>query len=133
ANEKEKFFSGISATEFWWHRQDGIQSLECEEVREKPSYGFSSERNEELYGCRYVHSMVNDKGKAYHLDGAVRVYNEEQFINRLDVDIAKAGKNTEYYKLWRVDGPIDISLWKRLISNFYKDNHLIGEYFLGEE
>ncbi|EBM6480800.1 hypothetical protein D3E01_13400, partial [Salmonella enterica] len=131
ADEKEAFFSGISKTEFWWHRQDGIQSLECEEVREKPSYGFSSERNEELYGCRYVHSMVNDEGKAYHLDGAVRVYNEEQFINRLDLDIMKAGKNTEYYKLWRVDGTIEISLWKSLISNFYKDNHLIGEYFLG--
>jgi hypothetical protein len=132
ASLREEFFSGISKTEFWWHRQDGIQSLECEEVRDKPSYGFSSERDQELYGCRYVHSMVNTEGKAYHLDGAVRVYDEEQFINRLDVDITKAGKNTEYYKLWRIDGPIDISLWKTLISDFYKDNHLIGEYFLGE-
>ncbi|MCG9512773.1 hypothetical protein MCL32_14290 [Acinetobacter pittii] len=133
SNEKEEFFSGVSRTEFWWHRQDGIQSLECEEVRAKPSYGFSNERSEELYGCRYVHSMINKEGKAYHLDGAVRVYNEEQFINRLDVDITKAGKNTEYYKVWRIDGPIDISLWKSLISDFYKDNHLIGEYFLGEK
>ncbi|MDR6963968.1 hypothetical protein [Shewanella putrefaciens] len=131
SNDKDEFFSGVSKTEFWWHHQDGIQSLECEELRETPSYGFSCEKNEELYGCRYVHSMVNDEGKAYHLDGAVRVYNEDQFINRLDVDISKAGKNTEYYKLWRIDGAIDISLWKSLISDFYKDNHLIGEYFLG--
>jgi len=132
SSQREEFFSGISKTEFWWHKQNGIQSLECEEVRGKPSYGFSGERDEELYGCRYVHSMVNNEGKAYHLDGAIRVYSAEQFINRLDVDISKAGKNTEYYKLWRIDGPIDISLWKSLISDFYKDNHLIGEYFLGE-
>lgn len=133
SNEIEGAFSGVSQTEFWWHNQDDIQSLECEEVREMPSYGFSVERGEELYGCRYVHSMINNEGNAYHLDGAVRVYSEEQYINRLDVDIAKAGKNTEYYKLWRIDGSIDISLWKSLISDFYKDNHLIGEYFLGEK
>lgn len=125
--ERGRFFSGVSATEFWWHKQNGIQSLECEELRDNPSYGVSGED----YGCRYVHSMVNDEGSAYHLDGAIRLYDEESYIDRLDASISNAGKNSNYFKLWRIDGDIPLSTWKELICDFYKDNHLIGEYFGG--
>ncbi|EPJ5553693.1 TPA: hypothetical protein ACSQMU_005259 [Pseudomonas aeruginosa] len=125
--ERGRFFSGISATEFWWHKQNGIQSLECEELRDNPSYGVSGED----YGCRYVHSMVNAKGHAYHLDGAIRLYDEESYINRLEEPISNAGKTSTYFKLWRIDGDIPLSTWKELICDFYKDNHLIGEYFGG--
>lgn len=125
--ERGRFFSGISATEFWWHKQNGIQSLECEELRDNPSYGVSGED----YGCRYVHSMVNAEGSAYHLDGAIRLYDEESYINRLEEPISNTGKNSSYFKLWRIDGDIPLSIWKELICDFYKDNHLIGEYFGG--
>lgn len=125
--ERGRFFSGISATEFWWHKQNGIQSLECEELRDNPSYGVSGED----YGCRYVHSMVNAEGRAYHLDGAIRLYDEESYINRLEEPISNAGKNSTYFKLWRIDGDIALPLWKELICDFYKDNHLAGEYFGG--
>lgn len=125
SNERQRLFSGIEITEFWWHPQNGIQSLECEEIRDFPSYGVSDEK----YGLRYVHSMIDKDGVPDHLDGAIRLYDEESYIERLGVSIAKAGKNTEYFKLWRIDGPLGISEWKSLISDFYKDNYLIGEYF----
>ncbi len=128
-SERARFFSGISGTEFWWHMQNGIQSLECEELRETPSFGVGGEE----YGCRYIHSMVSDTGIPYHLDGAIRLYNEEAYINRLDASISNAGKNSNYFKLWRIDGDIPVSLWKELISDFYRDNHLIGEYFDGAD
>lgn len=129
--DKEKvFFHGVSETQFWWHKQNNIQSLECEELRDMPSLGL----NEDKYACRYVHSMIDEKtGLAFHLDGAVRIYKEEVFLERLDVDISKAGKNTEYVKLWRIDGEIDISLWKELLNDFYRDNHQVGEYLLGNK
>jgi len=128
SKDLEKYFHGISSTEFWWHKQNGIQSLECEEIRDLPSFGVSHDE----YGCRYIHSMINNKnGKANHLDGAIRLYNEEKFIERLDVDISKAGKDTKYFKLWRIDGDIEIPKWKELICHFYRDNHLPGEYFSG--
>ena len=41
------------------------------------------------------------------------------------------GKNSEYVKLWRIDNEFSILLWKELISNFYRENPLIGEYFGG--
>lgn len=36
-SKDESFFNGISKTEFWWHEQNGIKSLECEETRDIPS------------------------------------------------------------------------------------------------
>lgn len=130
ADDKEKYFHGIDETQFWWHKQNEIQSLECEELRDIPSYGISDDK----YACRYVHSMIDENtGLANHLDGAVRIYDEESFLERLDLDISKSGKNTEYIKLWRVDGDIDISLWKELLNDFYRDNRLIGEYLLGND
>lgn len=130
SSERARYFHGISKTEFWWHKQDEIQSLECEEIRDIPTLGVSHED----YGCRYVHSMINkETGKPYHLDGAIRVYKETKFFERLDVDISKAGKDTTYIKLWRIDGELDISIWKNLICHFYRDNRLPGEYLGGED
>lgn len=134
ASESEKFFTGIEETNFWWHLQNGIQSLECEELRVTPTLDSNTLNHEEFYGCKYIHSMVNpEEGFPYHLDGAIRAYSEDSFINRLDVDISKAGKDTDYYKLWRVDGEINITIWKELIYDFYKENNTITEYFAGSE
>jgi hypothetical protein len=130
ASDRQKEFHGILRTEFWWHKQNDIQSLECEEIRDIPTPGIGNDK----YGCRYIHSMINNNtGLPNHLDGAIRIYTEEHFIERLDLDISKAGKNTEYFKLWRLDGDIEISVWKDLICHFYRDNHLPGEYLNGEE
>lgn len=130
ASDNEKEFHGISGTQFWWHKQNNIQSLECEEIRDMPSFGIG----EDKYACRYVHSMIDcNTGLAYHLDGAMRIYDEDSFLERIDTDISKAGKNTEYVKLWRVDGEIDIVLWKELLNDFYRDNRLVGEYLLGDK
>ncbi|WP_460419223.1 hypothetical protein [Pseudomonas sp. microsymbiont 2] len=125
SSERDRAYSGVEFTEFWWHAQNGIQSLECEEVNDFPSLGVG----EEKFGLRYAHSMVGADGVPYHLDGAIRLYDEDAYIERLGADISKAGKNSAYYKLWRIDGPLSIAEWKSLISDFYKDNHLIGEYF----
>lgn len=130
ATEKERAFHQISRTEFWWHKQNDIHSLECEEIRDAPSSGIGSDH----YACRYVHSMVEDStGNPFHLDGAIRIYEEDKFIERLGVDISNAGKDTAYTKLWRVDGELKVSLWKELICHFYRDNHLPGEYLGGSD
>ena len=127
ANERQRFFSGVERTEFWWHRNDEFQSLECEEIRDFASLGIADDQ----YGCRYAHSMVNlSTNEPSHLDGAIRIYDEENFIERIDLDISKSGKNAKYIKLWRIDGEkIQISTWKEMIFHFFRDNHLIGEYF----
>ena len=86
------------------------------------------------FGCRYAHSMVErDTGTAIHLDGAVRMYSEEKMVERLDKRINKAGKHSLYTKLWRIDGEVDTITWKSLVSSYFRDNTLIGEYLGGAD
>jgi hypothetical protein len=122
--EKEKSCHGIEKTEFWWTSRAGLKTLEIEEQNDSPSPAINDK-----YGCRYIHSIVNESNnEIIHLDGAVRIYDIEKMVDRLDVDISNAGKNTEYVKLWRTDNLLDISAWKALINDYYRDNRLIAEY-----
>jgi hypothetical protein len=127
--EIERLFSGISRTEFWWYEQNE-RTFECEEVLDSPSLGVSSEH----FGSRFVHSIVDAKtGKPKHLDGAVRMYDEEGMLARLEADLMHAGRRSQYTKLWRVDHELDVATWKALISDYFRDNHLVGEYLGGKE
>jgi hypothetical protein len=130
ATDLERQIHGISRTEFWWYTQDGARSFECEELQDLPSLGVGHD----VFGCRFVHSRVDEKtGEPAHLDGAIRMYNEDAMVRRLDQDIMRAGRHSEYSKLWRVDGPILVATFKELICHYYRDNKLVGEYFGGVE
>ena len=130
ATDDQIMFHGISATEFWWHNQNEIKTLECEEIRDLPSLGISNDS----FGCRYVHSMLDpNKAIPNHLDGAVRLYDESTMVERLETDIAKSGKISNYNKIWRIDGEINISVWKQLLNDYFRDNRLVGEYLGGED
>lgn len=126
SDEKNNLFHGISQTEFWWHSQNGIKTLEIEELRDIPSYGVGSD----YFGCRYIHSMLRKPG---HLDGAIRMYDLESMIERIDGNIQSFGRHSSYTKLWRIDGDLDVSTWKELITHYYRDNYLVGEYLGGED
>ena len=122
ASNREKLFHGISGTQFWWQSRKNEHILEVEEL-----LGISDELTE--YGCRYVHSIVPETtGEINHFDGAIRAYSKNELANRLKEDIAHAGRHTRYTKLWRIDGFIDTSIWKNLLSDYFRDNHLVGEY-----
>lgn len=123
-----RLMSPIISTEFGWYIQDDIRTFECEEITDVQNINCSCN----MYGCRYVHSMLSDEtGLAYHLDGAVRAYDDEKMLHRLEINLKQAGRNTVYTKLWRIDQQIPVVLWKELITHYYRDNHLIGEYFGG--
>jgi hypothetical protein len=125
ADESQRRFFGVERTEFWWHEQNGLKTLECEEVLNIPSLGVGKDS----FGCRYIHSIVDpDSSLPTHLDGAIRLYSEEAMIARMDVDMMHAGRRTEYVKLWRVDNPFPVDLWKEIITHHFRDNELVGEY-----
>lgn len=130
---KNEYYDGLLSdvlkTEFGWYIQDGIQTFECEEITDVENI---SDNEIGCFGCRFVHSMVsNITNRPYHLDGAIRAYSMEKMLQRLDVDIKHCGRDTQYKKLWRIDGDINIPLWKELITHYYRDNMQIGEYFNG--
>lgn len=126
ANSDQKFFSNLMGTEFWWKTDKNEKTLEIEEIREKPSLGVGRSS----YGCRYIHSIFDtDTNDFIHFDGAVRMYDEEQILERWENNINKAGKNTAYTKLFRIDGKLELADWKKLCILYYKSNPMLFEYF----
>lgn len=125
ASPKQRFLTGITDTEFGWFNRDGEKTLEVEELTEN----LVEEPDLAEYRCRYVHSIASsESGVVSHLDGAIRAYDEEAFLDRIEVSLDAAGRNSRYTKLWRLDHAIDIKLWKALICDYYRDNRLVGEY-----
>lgn len=128
ADQTDRLFYGISATQFRWWRQNSFHVFEAEELPE-----LQDPHSKDQYHCRYAHSMVvKEKGEVGHFDGSIRTYSDKMIKERLDLDLAHAGRNTTYTKLWRVDGQISIPTWKNLLTHYYRDNYLVGEY-LGAE
>lgn len=126
----DNLFSNLVFTDFGWYCQDGNKTLEIEEVCDRPTITKPGE--EPQIGCRYVHSFLNmSTNLPTHLDGAIRAYSEEKLLARLDINLDATERDTVYTKLWRIDGDMPVIVWKELITHYYRDNHLIGEYFGG--
>ena len=130
ANDTEKICYGISGTQFHWGIQAGQRIFEAEELRDLPSVTESQDD----FGCRYVHSIVDKtRGLITHFDGAIRIYSGNEMLQRLDVNLDRASKNTRYTKLWRIDGSTDVITWKELLNDYYRDNRQVGEYLGAED
>lgn len=131
SSNEQKFFSQVTGMDFWWkpEKDVNLKTLEAEEIREQPSLGV----NNASYGCRYIHSIYDIfLGKFEHFDGAIRMYDEEKIMKRWDTNINKAGKDTIYTKLFRIDGKLTLEDWKLLTTLYYHGNPLIYEYFDAE-
>lgn len=140
ASERERFYHGVSRTEFFWYSRKGEHTLEVEEVRDLEtaapradpveSMPEEQEANEPTpFGCRYAHAIVAEAtGELTHFDGAVRLYTETQMVERLDHKLDQTSRDKAYRKLWRIDGGVPVATWKRVLSDFFRDNHLVGEY-----
>jgi hypothetical protein len=131
ADETQRFYHELSRTEFWWQRRRNDlldrneMILEAEELRDAES-GAGHDK----FRCRYVHSVIDEvSGRIEHLDGAIRAYDDAEILSRLGVNLMHAERKTDYKKLWRVDGDLDLHHWKTLIHNFFRGNPLIAEYF----
>lgn len=126
SDERQKLFSGVSGMQFWWKTDESQRILEAEELRDDPTEGASSDS----YGCRYIHSIYDMANARFeHFDGAIRMYDMEGMMNRLDKEMNKAGKSSLYTKLFRVDGDLKLADWKTLITFYYQGNPLPYEYF----
>jgi len=135
ADERSRIFEGIDRTQVWWKapehrdldgREVGYRTFEAEELIENPSGGLSDNH----FGCRYAHAEFSaDEAAITHFDGAIRAYGGEAYLKRIETSIDRAGKYSDYTKVFRFDGVLQISRWKRLLSDFFRGNKLIPEYF----
>lgn len=125
SDEFERLYYSILRTEFVWTKEGDLHTLELEEVRDQPAPTLV-----DTYACRYVHSIF-DKGKKgfNHFDGAIRAYDTELMLERVEKKITEMGRRSRYTKLFRVDGNLPLSDWKSLVTNYLQGNPQIYEYF----
>lgn len=128
-NEDElKLYNNVKSTEFIWQKKDGGKKyqFEMEEVVDITLPALP----EDTYGCRYLHAFYDfDKAEFDHFDGAIRCYDWEQMISRIDTTMDKMGHHAKYQKIFRLDGHIPLDRWKGLITQYLCSNPLIYDYF----
>lgn len=132
--DDERRLSRIDQTQIWWKSPEtrigeaGIKqfrTFEVEELIEDASAGLDGDR----FGCRYAHAEYDLQSHAIsHFDGAIRSYEGEAYLERLEKRIDRAGKQADYQKLFRLDGPLPVSNWKAVLTDFYRGNLLVPEY-----
>lgn len=123
-NVSEKSYYEVDGTEFFWKKDENEKIFEVEELKIHPS------PTDELYHCRYIHSIYDSSKKEFiHFDGAMRSYDENSMTERSGKTFIQFGKKAIYKKLFRVDGKLPLDKWKLLITHYYQNNPLIYEYF----
>lgn len=128
-NEPEnKLFNNIEFTEFVWQKKDDGDryQFEMEEVTDTDAPTLASG----TFACRYLHAFYDIASKAFnHFDGAIRAYDLDGIVERLDLPMNQAGHNATYMKIFRMDGVIEINLWKGLITQYLCSNQAVYDYF----
>jgi len=115
---------GIERCEVLWTCRDGIKTAQIEEVS-------SMKTSEGLTINRYVHSYRDLATRAFvHLDGACKVYSEDQLEPRLNTRMPDVPRARQKPKLFRIDGKVALESWSELICFFFRGNPLILEYFV---
>lgn len=124
-NDFEKEYYQISSTEFYWKDNKNLKEFELEELKEN-----NVPTLEDFFGCRYVHSIYDsNKDTFVHFDGAIRGYTSELYFDRIDKNMTEFGRRSDYKKLFRIDGALDLKDWKNLTTKYMQGNPLIYEYF----
>lgn len=126
--EDEKQISSYDKVEFYWDSKKDDKTFQCEEITND-----NFNHHKEFFRNRYVHSIIKfNEETPFHLDGAIREYNIDNYLVRINKKISDdMNDSIRYIKLWRLDGNIEVNIWKDLISSFYAENKLVGEYFGG--
>lgn len=111
-------------TEFLWTLKNNIKTVQIEEIS-----NFSN-KYDYLYLNKYVHSERDiERKKLIHFDGAVKAYLNQNYEKRFNTDLKGDSKSHRKIKLFRIDGNVELKWWIDLITNFYKRNEMIIEYF----
>lgn len=121
-----EFTNSLIKTEFLWksNESEKVKTLEIEEV------GSFNNIHDHWHINRYAHSERDTAKQTFrHFDGAVKLYEQSNYQNRLDEKMPHQIKSKHYIKLFRIDGNINLENWLSLLSMFYKSNEMVIEYF----
>jgi hypothetical protein len=116
----------IQFTDFVWSPRQGEVHFICEEL---PTVEAVNVR-----GSRYLHAIYDlSVDTLNHLDGAVRLYKEQDLLNRYDQHVRKVGKIGERVKIFQINSAIPRDLFNGLASTYFVWNQDVIRYFSDEE
>lgn len=112
-------------TEFYWTYKNDTKMLQIEEIH---SAQLQPKEKDKIL-TRYLHvERDTNSGIFKHLDGAIKIYNTEDFEKRLDNTMPNSRK-TNKIKIFRLDGEIPFKDFMQITATFFKKNYQVLEYF----
>ncbi|MFR9546305.1 MAG: hypothetical protein SNJ09_04435 [Rikenellaceae bacterium] len=130
------FFANVYSLDIKWSTKDNIKTFVAEEVKIESVCEVID--GVTYYPARYIHAEFDlTKGCFRHFDGAIHLYTEDEYCQRLGFDMNFNSKNDKLIKpksekLFKMNGKIDVETWQLFVSHFFTGNPLVFEYFEGE-
>jgi len=109
-------------TDYVWTPRDGEVHFRCEEL--------PSRENVRTRGSRYFHAVyLPQQKKIVHLDGAIRIYDQNEWDSRQSSHVRKSSKIGKRIKVFRVNAEISRESLGAICSNFFVWNYDVARYF----
>jgi hypothetical protein len=114
--------SGGRFTDFAWMPRGDEVHFVCEEVPEPEVISTEA--------ARYMHAVYSLGSRAIqHFDGALRLYEPSDILERGELHARHAGKMGLREKVFLVDGPQDPNVLSQVAQAFFVWNEDVGQYF----
>jgi hypothetical protein len=113
----------FETTKFCWDPRDDGMHFTCEALPASERIGFEA--------ARYLHAIYDPAMEAItHLDGALRIYDMDQFEERLAAGhLRKAGKAGVRRKIFKIDEPVKRDAFSLIAQAFFVWNDDMKTYF----
>jgi len=129
-------FKNAYSLDVYWYTKDKIKTVQIA--------AFSDETisidvdGENLFPVKYVHAEFDLATNTFrHFDGAIHLYNQDDYLARRDSDFnynykGKKLIKSKAKKLFKLNGEVEVKSWIELTAHFFTGNPLIVEYFEGK-
>ncbi len=125
-------FNSVYSLEIKWNTKGSIKSFQAKEF--KVSDVKVDFEGEKFHPARYIHAEYDlVQNEFRHFDGAIHLYNDEEYYARVNSDFNHNFKDnnkikSKSFKLFKINGSVDTDLWSLLSSHFLSKNPLFYEY-----
>lgn len=134
--QNRMFFNNVYSLDIKWYTKDNIKVFQAEEFKNENL--MIEEKSKTYYPARYIHAEYDLQENTFrHFDGAVHLYEREDYLRRRKSDInynikhhSKIKSNS--IKLFKIDGGISLKSFIAYTSHFMSGNPLVFEYFEGK-
>ncbi len=132
----DMYYKNAFSLDIKWSDKGTLRTFQAEEYK-RENVTYIAEGGEEFFPVRYVHAQYDlDLDTFIHFDGALHLYDIDEYFARRDGDFNYNAKNDSHikarsFKTFRMDGAIAQSAWSNLTTHFFAGNPLIVEYFTG--